>query len=412
MSAFAQNAVSIYGSMDAAYVTKTHTAGDGTTLSKLSGIGEGFNAGNRIGFLGSEDLGGGVTAGFRFETGVNLTSSTGLASRASASGQQYEGLQGASGNMPAASYSTGTTRQSYVSIADNRLGELRMGYQYNNLYTLSTNSGYMLGSEQPGSDVAHLVGNSDFGGTRSAGLTYMTPKMGAFQLTYQHGAVGSNRETQEFSSAAVNTANGRTQDNSSRDSFLLDYANGPLKTSAAYTKVQVKQSVGTNQATCTVVPTVGGTPGTATCVTNYYTYSILNAATYASAVPAPADYDSNLAQLGARYDMGSMRFAGTYNKGTKSNTGGTTVSTNAYQAGVEGVFGAMRPYFKMGKAKVSTDGAATNSYKESQLGIRYDLSKRTLVYVITGSVKDDVVLSSSASIARRAATAFGLYHSF
>jgi predicted porin len=285
-------------------------------------------------------------------------------------------------------------------------------YQYNNLYTLSTNSGYMLGSEQPGSDVAHLVSNSDFGGTRSTGITYMTPKMDAFQLTYQHGAVGSNRETQEFLNAAANTANGRTQDNSSRDSFLLDYANGPLKASAAYTKVQVKQSVGTNQATCTVVPTVGGTAGTATCVTNIYTFSILNAATYASAVPAAADYDSNLAQLGARYDMGSVRFAGTYNKGTKSNTGGTTVSTNAYQGGVEGVYGAMRPFFKMGKAKVSTDGASTNSFKESQMGIRYDLSKRTLVYVMTGSVKDDVVASSSASVARRAATAVGLYHSF
>jgi predicted porin len=75
------------------------------------------------------------------------------------------------------------------------VGELRLGYKYTALYTVSTNSGYHLGSEQPGGDFAHgTLSNGDFGGTRANGITYITPKMGDVVVTLQKGA-GSGRNS-------------------------------------------------------------------------------------------------------------------------------------------------------------------------------------------------------------------------
>src|SRR5260221_260425 len=65
--AFAQSSVTLYGSADVAYVSKVYKTGSGLTFSRTQGIGEGWNAGNRIGFRGSEDLGGGLSAQFLIE---------------------------------------------------------------------------------------------------------------------------------------------------------------------------------------------------------------------------------------------------------------------------------------------------------------------------------------------------------
>ncbi|MEN9619136.1 MAG: hypothetical protein RL406_1373, partial [Pseudomonadota bacterium] len=129
--AFAQSNVTLYGIADVSYGNKTHTAGNGTILGKTSGIQEGYNAGNRIGFKGTEDLGAGKAVGFVIEQGIDITSGALMSSRAAAGGLPIESsAYAASGNMPAGAYSTGTNRQSFVSYADKALGEVRLGYQY------------------------------------------------------------------------------------------------------------------------------------------------------------------------------------------------------------------------------------------------------------------------------------------
>jgi len=410
-SAFAQSSVTMYGIADVSYMSKTHTAGNGTQLSKLTGVSEGANAGNRIGFRGTEDLGGGQKVGFLIEQGINITSGALFSTRAAAGGQQYEGVQGASGNMPAAAYSTNTNRQSYINYSAG-FGEIRAGFQYTNLYQLSTLSGYMVGSEQPGSDVAHTFDNATFGGSRSTGLTYIAPQMGAFKLTYQHSgpANAGGRESAEFNVAATNTANGRTVDKAKRDSILVDYNGGPLTASLAYTKFKAQATAGANQQTCTM------SAGVPTCaITPTQVFSIFNAATYTSSVAA-ADYDSTLTQLGARYDLGTVRLSGTYNDGKKTNNLAATgqVKYKSNQIGVEGVFGATRPFFTTGSAKLDTDGANTNDFKQTQFGVRYDLSKRSVAYIMSGNVKDSnaTTVASGTTIGKREFTAVGLMHSF
>ena len=119
--AFAQ--VTMYGSIDVAFGVKTHTAGDGSTQSKTSGVMEGLNAGNRIGFRGTEDLGGGLKANFTIENGLNITNGALFSTRAAAAGQQIDGYGAPAGNMPTGAYSTSTNRQSYVGLESASLGE-------------------------------------------------------------------------------------------------------------------------------------------------------------------------------------------------------------------------------------------------------------------------------------------------
>lgn len=96
--AFAQSNVTIYGVVDAAI--GFGSAGD----NDFNGIVDGVLSGNRVGFRGSEDLGGGLKAVFQLEQGFDIGngySSAGGADSASRSfnRQSYVGLQGSFGTV-------------------------------------------------------------------------------------------------------------------------------------------------------------------------------------------------------------------------------------------------------------------------------------------------------------------------
>ncbi len=388
-SAFAQSTVTIYGSADVAYVNKTHTSAAGDTLSKTVGVGEGFNAGNRIGFRGTEDLGGGAAAGFVIEQGINLTNGQLFSTRAAAGGQQLDGVA-AAGNMPAGAYSTATNRQAFVSASDKAIGEVRAGYQYTALYTVSSLSGYHLGSEQPGGDLAHgTLSNGDFGGTRANGLTYIAPTMGGVTLTLQKGAA-TGREDVEIAAPA----NGKTVDKNNRWSILANYTNGPLNASYAHTDFKTKSNA---VAAGTVTTTIFG------------------AVTAASTAAAgEKDQANKLDQLAGSYQLGAAKLTASYAKGQIRDAVTTTNSadTKAQQFGAEYALGNARPFVISGSAKITraNDSVVTFDAKSTQFGVRYDLSKRTMAYAMSGSVKNDA--ATGATIQERKATAVGLYHSF
>jgi predicted porin len=43
--------------------------------------------------------------------------------------------------------------------------------------------------------------------------------------------------------------------------------------------------------------------------------------------------------------------------------------------------------------------------------VRYDLSKRTMAYIMSGKAEDNSIAATSATIAKREGTAIGLFHS-
>jgi predicted porin len=397
---FAQSTVTLYGSADVAYVSKKHTAGDGSTHSKLVGIGEGLHAGNRIGFRGDENLGGGLTAMFLIEQGINITNGQLFSSRAAAAGQQYDSLSlsGQGGNMPSGAYSTGTNRQAFVGLKGG-WGEVLAGYQYTTLYRISTLSGFFVGSEQPGGNSHGTLDNGLYGGTRANGIVYNSPRFSNFQATFQYGG-GAGRENQDFGVAASNTVSGRTEDDLRRWSAMLNYTSGPLNATIGYTKVSI------DQAAVTAAP--------AGCPKNIFGACTATAFSTAAAV----DISAKLWQFGASYQAGAFKIAGTYAKGSSNDSvAAATKHSKSYQAGLEYAAGAFRPFITLGRGKTDTAGAETGDYKDTQFGIRYDLSKRTLLYVMHGTTKDNAdapytVTNPETLIKKRQMTGAGLYMSF
>ena len=400
VSAFAQSTVTLYGVADVAYVTKTHTNLNGSIAAKTSGIGEGFNAGNRIGFRGTEDLGGGMKANFVIENGINITNGQLFSTRAAASGQQIDGYGSASGNMPTGSYGTGTNRQSYVG-ASGDFGEIRLGYQYTNMYQTSTLRGFHLAAEQPGGDIGHgIISNSSYGGTRANGITYITPTMNGINAHLQMGA-GTGRESVE----ATAPANGMTTDKNNRSGIMLNFDQGPLSASFAYTTMKIEQA-----AVAATTQNADGTYPAGTGTTNIF------GATGGITTAVGAKSQSNkVTQLGGSYKAGALKFIGAMSNGTinDSTTATNSQKTKSSTVGAEYSMGGMRPFVQVGSGTVTTTstGAVANQFKLQQMGVRYDLSKRTTVYAISGVTKDNAV-TVAATLQKRDATAVGLAHAF
>ena len=100
LGASAQSSVTVYGIADAGLRT-THglTAGNAAGASGITAINSGINTTSRLGFRGTEDLGGGLKATFNFESGINFdtgayANATKVFDRAST-----VGLQGAWGTV-------------------------------------------------------------------------------------------------------------------------------------------------------------------------------------------------------------------------------------------------------------------------------------------------------------------------
>jgi len=112
VAAFAQSSVTIYGranlGLDSWKATGS-TAGAGTDYNRRTRV---FDSGSRLGFRGTEDLGGGMRAYFVMETGVNLDAGTATTQAGAANG----------------SAGTWASRDSFVGLAGS-LGEVSWGRQ-------------------------------------------------------------------------------------------------------------------------------------------------------------------------------------------------------------------------------------------------------------------------------------------
>jgi len=421
-AASAQSSVTLYGLIDIGYGSHETVTRDGSGKIKTQGVMDGANAGNRIGFRGTEDLGGGLKANFVMEQGLNPTGGTLFAQRAATAGHQVEGFSSAgvatAVNGAAGAFSTGTNRQSYVGLETAGMGSVRIGYQYTALYELGTLSGYAVGSEGvPGADKAHLHGYVGVGGTRANMVQYISPAFSGFTARIQYGANGS-REMIETTSAS---SNGLTTDNARRMGLMLQYANGPISASAAYTNMRLTSG--------NLVAGVQTPAGAATSV-----FNVTGAA--GTAAQTGLTRTASLFQLGGSYDFGVAKLAATYNSGKNgglataaaASAGVTALNYDyrAYQIGVTVPFGAIVPFIAYGRATTDSNNvsgvaatataAATKrieDYRHVQLGARYNLSKRTIAYAMYGRTTNDAAaLAGATSYYKDSKTIVGVAHSF
>ena len=397
-SAFAQSSVTAYGVLDVAYKNYSLEQADGKTAIKSQGVSDGTNAGPRVGFKGVEDLGNGRNANFVAEFGITVADPAGISNRTGAEGAQVYGLSN-SGNMPVGAYSAGSnTRQAYVAVGDSKLGELRAGYQYTELYNTSTNTGFFIGQEQPGGAL-HKISNGEFGGARANGLVYVAPKIaGTTTVTYQYGA-GAARE--DFQSDLATGQVGYKVNNAKRQSLGALFEQGPLRIGAAYTTFKQEQTLGTGDGA-----------------------SVFGVATAASSMKATS-FTSTLTQLNASYDLGFVKPVVQYVNGSKDLTyvgGATGTETNGtigktvgkydYKAttyGFTAPVGAATFFVNTGKGTISGASGNINEYKQTNYGVRYALSKRTTAYAIYGEETREI---NATSKAKNTEYSVGVRHSF
>lgn len=431
-SAFAQSSVTLYGVVDAAYTPeKKFTGGTGAMVSKQSGVTDGGYAGSRIGFRGEEKLAGGLTAQFVVEQGMSPTNGAIFGVRTASAGLQYDGLAGSTNQFDpatAGAYSQGTNRQSYVGLTGG-FGTVRIGYQYTNIYEVSTLSGFTMTSEGvQGGQNAHLWGNGASGGTRANGITYLSPRMNGFLVAVQLGSAGG-RENTEWVSA--NLANGLTKDKQERQSVRLDYLQGPLRAAYAYTKFSADTSTRGANALCPrATSTTASNALTNDCVN---TFSVLGVLTGVGASPLTANttFETKMHQLAGSYDLKVVKLGATYNKGTKavtsnlspqfststgvvSDAGTTRVGSHDFKsmaASFNAPVGKFNVVGGYGTAELETAGTKTVDIKQQQLGLLYNFSPRTIAYGYIGSYENSLV-TSATSARKGSQSIIGLFHSF
>ncbi len=189
--ASAQSSVTIYGVVDAGI------AHERSSLGNVTKVATGQQSGNRLGFKGTEDLGGGLKANFQLENGFNLDTGT---SRQSVSATQSR-LFG---------------RQAWVGLSGN-FGAVALGRQYNPLFvSLDTIDPFGTG----------LAGSSDklmnpSNVRTDNAVTYSSNTYGGFSATGLYGTT----ETQGNAEAG-NTLG-----------LAANYSKGPLVVTLAFDKV-------------------------------------------------------------------------------------------------------------------------------------------------------------------------------
>nr|WP_244122442.1 porin [Burkholderia multivorans] len=183
----AQSSVTIYGLLDEGLdiASNARSGTNATTLSPITGghryaLSSGIMQGNRWGVLGSEDLGGGIKAVFRLENGFDLST----------------GKLGQGGNE--------FGRQAYVGLADQNVGTLTIGRQYD---SIANYAGFNFG-QQLGGIYATRPGDLDNGSHSQRinnAIKFTSTSFGGFKFSglYSFGGVaGSFSRDQIYSMSA------------------------------------------------------------------------------------------------------------------------------------------------------------------------------------------------------------------
>ncbi|WP_034300567.1 porin [Herbaspirillum sp. RV1423] len=205
--------VTVYGLIDLGltyYSSAPKTGGGKASLLRMD---SGIAQGSRLGFKGTEDLGGGLSAFFTLETGFNAD----------------DGSLGQGGAIYG--------RQSFVGLSDKKLGSVSLGRQYDFMANLGGQ--YAMGALSPAgsmgwglhADAAHggALNNHIYAGDRTNNsLKYSSANMGGFTIGAMYG----------FGEVAGNNTAGRTI------SAYTGYDNGPFSTGLAYT--DIKNAAGTD----------------------------------------------------------------------------------------------------------------------------------------------------------------------
>ena len=367
--AMAQN-VSVYGLFDAGYATSKITHGDLVTKqTAIGGLhsanGTGTLSGSRLGFRGSEDLGGGLKANFVYELGINY--SQGIAATTSpANNAANIGLNGAG---------MGNVRQGFVELAGG-FGSVRIGTQ-NTLMKDSTEAIDPLGGVTlTGAASMYQAGVN---GRRDT-ITYATPNLNGFTVRAQ-AYFGENTSGGTDDVAKTNKGS----------AISANYINGPLRVEAIAERIK-NQTYAANG--------------------NRLVSLQSDSVTYFTTATATTIDKANYDAVGASYNLGPATLhALTTKLKLKDDIDNAEVTSTLVGVTIP-VTGAFSVRGSITTGKITDDGSHTYDLDGYQLVGQYDLSKRTHAYVALGQTKYDATDNAIGGDVKAKQFGIGLRHSF
>ena len=377
-TAQAQSSVTVYGLLDMGYTqfeNKTTDVNNVTTTAKgkNTGNGDGALATSRLGFRGTEDLGGGNKAKFQLEydlvdvgTGGNGQGSAAVTTNGAATAAPLPV------NAATAAASLGA-RYSWVGLESKDMGELRLGRQEQSIHSV------VVGGSAG-------AGNNATGAVYSAGLAGVSTNAASVRphLVFVNRAVTYISPNVNGFSAELQTANQE-----------IDAGTG------AQNQVSAKEKGASLKYTAGKL---------------FLAYGRANSDV--DAAGTAADYSIDSQAFSATYDFGIVKAFGMYTKRKDSVNQVQVQNTKNTEFGVQYPMGKTVLWASAFTGDMKGDAVAALAggnadLKGQQLGARYDLSKRTAIYAIygqqeaqgSGITDNDLKVKSSM-------TALGVRHSF
>ena len=379
-AAQAQSSVTVYGLLDMGYVGANAKAVASTgvvTKTTLSQFGQSQENTSRLGFRGTEDLGGGASAFFTVEMGLtpqNPAFGGGTAADAFQKTDQNAG-------------SSIDNRQSFVGLKKTGLGQFALGRQYTPIFNAgaATDAGQyanVAGNviyQSPG-----IAGDANGGNQGGVGFTNrasnaLTAKSDTFAGFSVSGMYALNNANQTQTTSS--TAGGNTNWNGW--GLSADYTWQKLYATVAYQsfKTQYTNAVYSSAGATNLGTT--GSGGQLPVADKLFNPSLISdKQTYAAATYDFGILKAYIQWIGRKV-QNDTSFSTTY--------AGEQLNRNAQQLGVRSFIApTIESWASIGSGKVkgaplsATASAAYVNFVGWQLGSNYYLSKRTNLYAIYG----------------------------
>ncbi len=391
-AAQAQSSVTVYGILDVGFVG-SHYNGVASALNTSTtgaqavtggpavnggsaGFGQSAESTSRIGFKGSEDLGGGTSAIFTLETAVNPD---GAASAFAFNRQTFVGLK--KNGLATASVGTQYTTMFDVQSATDAAGNNNLvgnAVYATNLQsstgTYNTGQGAFSSITSTATTGAPISINADSGAyvTRLSNvLKVSSDRFAGFATGVMYAQSSNSQSGTAYSGANNNTAFG----------INADYIWNKLQVVAAFQNVKAQNGVAaaTTGSAASGMILANGTAGN-------FGNNVNDNQTYAAAT-----YDFGIVKTYAQYIT---------RKASSTVDSNFQTSRSAYQLGARSQLTpviSVYATYGLGKSSYAQAGTAYANFRTAQLGADYYLSKRTNLYVAYGSFNQSSPNSAAVS---------------
>jgi predicted porin len=374
-AAQAQSSVTVYGILDVGYINSSQSlpsarAGQPNNKTSSASFGQSAETTSRLGFRGTEDLGGGTRAFFTAEFQLYPNDE-------SLSGSTSESLITGTGVNAVAANGGLLNRQAFVGLGQKGIGNASIGTQYTPAFNLGARMvagqyNNIVGSTVYAANGAGTI-NSSYTNRLANQMRIESDTFAGFNFNAMYVFNSSTQNGRQATGGTVTSVSG-VNDNSAWG-VGANYRFQKLDIGVAYQSIKNETLTGTT--------------------------------TDAAAVPSGSSYTgtnvtSNEMLVGANYDFGILKAYAAYsNRKISSNLNSDQyLKRSAQEIGVRGnITKTVAGWASIGSGRLSAfgEGQPTANFNGWQLGSDYILSKRTNLYAIYGKNQTSSTTTTSVS---------------